>query len=102
MSNAVKDYLKLLGHRATDRITGFKGVVASVTFDLYGCVQVVLTPGIDKDGKHTDSHWFDAKRLDLEPGDPVMPAPAYQALRAGAEIGVGERPAKEILIPERP
>ena len=50
--------MELLGFRAEDRVTGFKGVVTSVSFDLYGCIQVALNPGMNKDGKLEDGHWF--------------------------------------------
>jgi hypothetical protein len=38
--------LKLLGTKVRDVVTGFVGIVTSVSFDLYGCVQaVVVTVG---------------------------------------------------------
>ena len=50
MVNLTK-HLNLLGMRVEDRVTGFKGVVATVGFDLYGCIQAVVNPGTDADGK---------------------------------------------------
>jgi hypothetical protein len=57
--------IDLLGYRARDRITGVEGVVTCVTFDLYGCVQVMLHRGLDKDGKPHEQQWFDVGRLAL-------------------------------------
>jgi len=69
-------YLDILGHRVVDKVTGFKGVAASVTFDLYGCIQVIVNPGLDNDGKPKDCHWFDYNRLTIT-GDRVMDPPDY-------------------------
>ena len=95
----VKKHLDILGLRVEDRITGFKGVVASVGFDLYGCVQAVVNPGLDKDGKLGESTWFDIARLKVVGDEPVMPRPTFdfdstegkQAISAGLK-GPAERP----------
>lgn len=63
--------------KVEDRVTGFKGVVASVSFDLYGCVQAIVNPGTDKDGKPKDSHWFDVNRLRVTSKSPVMERPNF-------------------------
>ena len=44
----LKKHVELLGHRAVDKITGFKGVIDSISFDLYGCIQACVRPAIDK------------------------------------------------------
>ncbi len=44
-------HLELLGLKCEDRVTGFKGVIISMTFDLYGCVQAIVDPGMNKDGE---------------------------------------------------
>jgi len=74
----VKIHLDLLGRRAEDRVTGFKGVVCSIYFDLYGCVQAVICPQVDKDGKQGDPHCYDVSRLIVSEGDPVMERPNYE------------------------
>ena len=58
-------HLNLLGMKVEDKVTGFKGVVASISFDLYGCVQAIVNPGADKDGKLMEQCWFDVSRLAL-------------------------------------
>jgi len=72
-------YLDLLGLKAKDKVTGFEGVVSSVCFDLYGCVQMVLTPEV-KEGKFNDSHWFDEKRLEILDHNPVMATPSFESI----------------------
>lgn len=67
-----KKHFGLLGKKVSDRITGQKGVVDSICFDLYGCVQATINPGLDKDGKLINSHWFDVSRLKVEDETPVM------------------------------
>ena len=59
----VKKHLSLLGKRVKDKVTGLEGVVTSVGFDLYGCIQVIIHPGLDSSGKLQDPHWFDIARL---------------------------------------
>ena len=72
----IKEAFALLGCNAKDRVRGISGVVTSVCFDLYGCVQVILHGPADKDGKLPDSHWLDASRLEVTSG-PVMKQPDF-------------------------
>lgn len=89
----VEAHIALLGKTAKDKITGFVGVVASVSFDLYGCVQAVLTPPVDKDGKTRDGHWFDVHRLEVTDQARTMPLPKY-APPAAFEYGPAEKPGR--------
>jgi hypothetical protein len=75
----IYETIGLLGKRATDKVTGFKGVVTSACFDLYGCVQVTLHPGLAEDGKIRDSHWFDVQRLEISDEPAVLAAPDFDA-----------------------
>lgn len=53
-----------LGEGYKDRITGFEGVAISKTEYLNGCVSILLQPqGLDKEGKPTESEYFDIQRL---------------------------------------
>jgi len=65
-----------MGYPAIDRVTRFEGVVTSISFDLFGCVQCALTPQATKDesGKqeHGPVNWYDANRLEIT-GDRVLP-----------------------------
>jgi hypothetical protein len=96
----MNEYIKLLGYKAKDQVTGFEGVVGSVCFDLYGCVQVVLTPQIGADGECGESHWFDAKRITITDQTPVIAAPAYASQKPGDEIGPAEKPAFPSRAPQ--
>lgn len=74
---SITKHLNMLGLKVKDRVTGTEGVVTSVSFDLYGCVQTVVNPGLDKDGKAKDSMWFDISRLQVLDTLPVMERPDF-------------------------
>jgi len=90
-SPSISDYFDWLGYHARDRVTGFTGVADSVCFDLYGCVQVSLTPeqspASDKEWK--PGRWFDVKRLERTSDTRVMEPPRYSA--PGSEIGAADK-----------
>ena len=73
----MKEELKILGYRCKERVTGFKGVATSISFDLYGCIQVLLSPGLSEDGTLGKSIWFDYSRLKIISKKPVMEAPNF-------------------------
>lgn len=72
-----KEHLGILGFKVEDRVTGFSGVATSVSFDLYGCVVVLVNPGLNADGKLGESCWFDRARLKITDTLPVMEAPNF-------------------------
>ncbi|HMJ06901.1 MAG TPA: hypothetical protein VK474_11645 [Chthoniobacterales bacterium] len=89
----IKTHLNLLGLKVEDRVTGFTGVVTSIGFDLYGCVQAIVLPGADKDGKPCDSHWFDVNRLRVTSNTPVMDRPNFEfGPQAEGRQGAAEKP----------
>jgi hypothetical protein len=90
--NVVKESLALLGQSMRDRVTGFTGMVSSVCFDAYGCVQAILTPAIGKDGKIGEGHWFDVKRLEPK-GKRLLAAPHLDVV-FGSEAGAAEKPVR--------
>jgi len=99
----MQQHLDYLGRRATDRITGFTGVITSVCFDLYGCIQAIVNPGLKPDGSFGDANWFDISRLQLSDEPPVMPPPTYdwtpQTIASGGK-GPAEKPhMKQAPIP---
>ena len=69
--------IDLMGYTFKDKITGFVGVVTSVAFDLYGCVQASIHKGLDKDGNFSDQYWLDINRLDKMDVPRAMTPPAY-------------------------
>lgn len=64
MKQAAKN-LELLGLKATDKVTGLKGIITSISFDLYGCIQACLNRGFKKNGERHESYWFDLVRLEV-------------------------------------
>ena len=90
----VKKHLGMLGLKVEDRVTGFKGVVASVGFDLYGCIQAIVNPGMGADGKLMDQQWFDIARLKVLDEYPVMQVPDFEfGTQAEGRQGAAEKPA---------
>lgn len=45
-------------------------VVTTISFDLYGCVQAVVTPPVGSGGEVNDGQWFDVTRLDVARSPP--------------------------------
>lgn len=92
----ITETIDLLGMLAVDKVSGFEGVVTSVSFDLFGCVQCVLSPPAQKDGKLEDSRWFDVHRLEIKSTKRVLEVPDFKALaRKPSEYrhGAAEKPA---------
>jgi hypothetical protein len=84
----MRHHLDILGYKVKDVVSGFSGTADSVCYDLYGCVQVTVNPGTDKDGKYQDSRWFDIKRLSRTSKKPVMKVPDFNL----PEIGCADKP----------
>lgn len=86
-------HINMLGLRVEDRVTGLKGIVTSVAFDLYGCIQALVHPGLDKDGNVSDTRWFDIPRLVVTNDIPVMKRPDWNnKVIAAGEKGPAEKP----------
>lgn len=56
------EHLSILGHTATDKVTGMSGVITEVDYDLFGCIQAWIQP-LAKDGKLPEKQRFDVNRL---------------------------------------
>jgi hypothetical protein len=88
------DVVSLLGRRAKDKITGAAGIITSVSFDLYGCVQATLHTGLDKDGKPAEQYWHDVQRLEPSTEPRVMEPPKFGAKKAAEyDNGPAAKPA---------
>lgn len=74
----LRKHFDTLGMEVKDKVTGMRGVVTSLSFDLYGCVQVIVTPVIDKEGVLKTGVWFDIARLDITGKKPVMDVPNFE------------------------
>jgi len=88
----IQEHMDMLGRMAKDRVTGFEGVVTSISFDLYGCVQAIVHPGMDKDGKMLDSHWFDVARLRMSNKLVMKPPDFGFGPQAEGKQGTAEKP----------
>lgn len=91
----MKEHMKLLGLKVRDRVTGFTGIVTTIAFDLYGCVQAVVNPLAREDNSKDDSRWFDTKRLEILSNEPVMEVPSFGM--AAAVAGPEAKPARKNL-----
>ena len=75
----IKKHLDLLGLKVKDRVSDFEGVVISISFDLYGCVQADVRPfTTDKDGLVKQGMWFDISRLKPVSKKPLMDPPNFE------------------------
>jgi len=75
----IEKHLDLLGLEVEDKTTEFKGIVISICFDLYGCIQADVRPKkLDKDGKTCSGYWLDINRLKIVNKKPVMKRPNYE------------------------
>ena len=74
-SKQIEDAIQLLGKKSTDSVTGYKGVITSISVDLYGCVQALVVPGLDKEGKMASGVWLDLNRLVISKEKRVMNCP---------------------------
>lgn len=89
----VEKHLEMLGLCCQDQVTGLKGVVTSIGFDLYGCVKAVLHPGMDEKGEMRESQRFDIARLEPLDDIPVMGRPDFaQGYVAEGKKGAAEKP----------
>ena len=89
----MQEHISLLGMKAKDKVTGFKGVITTMSFDLYGCIQAAVTPSVDSNGKIPEGRWFDVTRLKIKGKTPVMQQPNFAAgYVAEGRKGPAEKP----------
>ena len=89
----IEEHMKLLGLKVRDKVTQYEGVVTSMTFDLYGCIQAIVNPFV-KDNKLEDSRYFDVARLDILDDEPVMEVPDFKSgYVAEGKKGPADKPA---------
>lgn len=67
-----------LGQKVRDKLTGFTGIATARLQYINRCEQVLVSLPVDKEGKHVESVWIDAPRLEVT--DPniaeIFPRPA--------------------------
>lgn len=55
----IKKHLDLLGYKVKDKVSDYEGVVISMSFDLYGCVQADVRPTtLDEKGQIQSGVWL--------------------------------------------
>lgn len=87
------EHLELLGCRAKDKITGIEGIITSVCFDLYGCIQAVMTLKADDKGEYNMSAWLDVVRFEILDDNPVIERPNFvKGYVAEGKKGAAEKP----------
>jgi hypothetical protein len=89
----IEEYLQMLGMTMRDKVTGVKGMVDSICFDAYGCVQATIRRPVKEDGTFPETHWFDVKRLEVA-GERIMPE--QHVVKKGTEIGAADKPARPV------
>jgi hypothetical protein len=72
----LEKHLNNLGKRGSDKVTGCTGIIDSVCYDLYGCIQYCLRPAMRPDGEIPSGHWFDVTRLVINDAQ-IIPPPAF-------------------------
>lgn len=83
----IKKAFELLGKRVDDRITGVKGVATSLSFDLYGCIQLWINQPVGKDGNIPTGYWFDLERIRVLDDTHVITPPDFLSEAAAAVSG---------------
>lgn len=92
---SLNTHVDLLGRKCEDKVTGLKGVIESISFDLYGCIQAVVKPAVGKDGKYQDGRWFDIARLKISPAKRVMEVPNFNSGPVGkGKKGPADKPIR--------
>ena len=68
-----------LGKRGRDKITGFEGIIASITTHyVFKSDQYYIVPAIDKEGKTENGQWFSEENIKIiESGEKGSLLPDY-------------------------
>jgi len=92
----IKKHLDLLGHKVKDKVSDYAGVVISISFDLYGCVQADVRPtALDEKGQLKTGMWLDVARLEVVTKKPLMNIPNFEwGIVAEGKKGPANLPAK--------
>ncbi len=75
----INKHMSMLGLKAYDMVTGMKGAITSIKFDLYGCIQVAIDPPVKKGNEENKGrYWYDVSRVKITGKKPVMKRPNYR------------------------
>jgi len=92
----IKKHFDLLGFEVEDKVTDLKGIVNSVCFDLFGCIQADVRPKeLNKDGELKKGFWLDINRLKKIGKKPVMDVPNFEyGYTAEGNQGAADKPMR--------
>jgi len=93
----IEKHLGLLGHEVKDKVSDFSGVVISMSFDLYGCIQADVRPtSLNKEkGTPQQGYWMDVSRLEIVSKYPFMEQPDFElGMVAEGKKGPAKLPSK--------
>ena len=81
-----EEVIDLLGRKGKDKITGRTGAISSICFDLYGCIQVTMTPtSVDNKEDVKIIGWLDINRIKILKGKKVMELVSFESNYASLE-----------------
>lgn len=69
------EYREHFGKIATDKITGFTGVVTGFCAYITGCNQFCLTPKVGDNNQSADGRWIDENRIVILEGEQIKIEP---------------------------
>lgn len=92
-----KKHIELLGYKAKDKVTGFAGVIDSMCFDLYGCIQASLKPPMNDKGEIPQGYWVDVTRLEVNTKKRIVELPNfYEGYVANGKKGATDKPQQKV------
>ena len=74
---ASETHISVLGFKVKDKVTGFTGIISSVSFYLHGCVQYAVTPPANNDGEIKVGNWFNENRIEVIDAFSIIDAPNF-------------------------
>ncbi len=84
----IEKHFEWLGHKVKDKMSDYEGVVTSLSFDLYGCIQADVRPTeLNEKGSLKVGCWLDVSRLSVISKKPLMDQPNFE----GGEIAEGKK-----------
>lgn len=78
----IEKHIDVLGKRIKEKVTGVEGVAVSISFDLYGCIQILLVRKDESGESLTTGQWIDLNRAKIIDSDRVMDIPDFGKIEA--------------------
>jgi len=77
--------MDLLGLHVKDKVTNVTGIVTSMSYDLYGCIQALIIPSAEIPNREDLRGWYDINRLEVLNKTPVLKLPDWATEEIGCE-----------------